>query len=190
MSFAGEKIELWEQSGGISALAEFLDIDLPYKSSDELKAYGWDLAPKSQITQAANEMLGSPSSGDVTRAERMLAAFAIEDPIKAWEQYSCVFLTSKQDSAIKSLVTKKAGDYAQLFFSNDPKDGYDSERERVLRLVDKIKSTQCLVLTEAFFVIAREFSKRFKAAKQARRCLLYTSPSPRDGLLSRMPSSA
>ena len=27
-------------------------------------------------------------------------------------------------------------------------------------------------------------------AKQAWRCLLYTSPSPRDGLLSRMPSSA
>ena len=25
---------------------------------------------------------------------------------------------------------------------------------------------------------------------QARNCLLYTSPSPRDGLLSRMPSSA
>ena len=27
-------------------------------------------------------------------------------------------------------------------------------------------------------------------AVQARTCLLYTSPSPRDGLLSRMPSSA
>ena len=26
--------------------------------------------------------------------------------------------------------------------------------------------------------------------EQARNCLLYTSPSPRDGLLSRMPSSA
>ena len=26
--------------------------------------------------------------------------------------------------------------------------------------------------------------------EQPRRCLLYTSPSPRDGLLSRMPSSA
>ena len=26
--------------------------------------------------------------------------------------------------------------------------------------------------------------------KQAKHCLLYTSPSPRDGLLSRMPSSA
>ena len=28
------------------------------------------------------------------------------------------------------------------------------------------------------------------AAKGAKGCLLYTSPSPRDGLLSRMPSSA
>ena len=28
------------------------------------------------------------------------------------------------------------------------------------------------------------------AEKMARGCLLYTSPSPRDGLLSRMPSSA
>ena len=30
----------------------------------------------------------------------------------------------------------------------------------------------------------------FAAAALAQRCLLYTSPSPRDGLLSRMPSSA
>ena len=29
-----------------------------------------------------------------------------------------------------------------------------------------------------------------KYKKSARTCLLYTSPSPRDGLLSRMPSSA
>ena len=28
------------------------------------------------------------------------------------------------------------------------------------------------------------------AVQQVRDCLLYTSPSPRDGLLSRMPSSA
>ena len=29
-----------------------------------------------------------------------------------------------------------------------------------------------------------------KAYEEAKACLLYTSPSPRDGLLSRMPSSA
>ena len=31
---------------------------------------------------------------------------------------------------------------------------------------------------------------RRESAALTRRCLLYTSPSPRDGLLSRMPSSA
>ena len=43
----------------------------------------------------------------------------------------------------------------------------------------------------------RETGKRYteldaaaQAALQAKLCLLYTSPSPRDGLLSRMPSSA
>ena len=32
--------------------------------------------------------------------------------------------------------------------------------------------------------------KRYRPRAQGRACLLYTSPSPRDGLLSRMPSSA
>ena len=37
----------------------------------------------------------------------------------------------------------------------------------------------------------RRKKKRKKAApKEPKPCLLYTSPSPRDGLLSRMPSSA
>ena len=31
---------------------------------------------------------------------------------------------------------------------------------------------------------------RLRNREQSRACLLYTSPSPRDGLLSRMPSSA
>ena len=32
--------------------------------------------------------------------------------------------------------------------------------------------------------------KDFRDIEKAKNCLLYTSPSPRDGLLSRMPSSA
>ena len=47
-------------------------------------------------------------------------------------------------------------------------------------------------------IIQRIFLQRSKKKKKGRRvlraliisCLLYTSPSPRDGLLSRMPSSA
>ena len=37
---------------------------------------------------------------------------------------------------------------------------------------------------------ANELSRLFVEPPLASACLLYTSPSPRDGLLSRMPSSA
>ena len=37
---------------------------------------------------------------------------------------------------------------------------------------------------------AEKFRIEYWALEEAKLCLLYTSPSPRDGLLSRMPSSA
>ena len=39
-------------------------------------------------------------------------------------------------------------------------------------------------------VMSNEIIYALNFAKQSNHCLLYTSPSPRDGLLSRMPSSA
>ena len=38
--------------------------------------------------------------------------------------------------------------------------------------------------------VIKEMKKHIKRLKHHKFCLLYTSPSPRDGLLSRMPSSA
>ena len=171
MALNEEKIRRWDAAGGTKPLVEYLGLELPVTPVNELKRQGWQRAPTSQITQAASEMLGSSSSGDVTRAERMLEAFTIDDPVLAWDQYSAVFQKSKKDGPIKTIVTQQAGEFAQLFFSNDPKDGYDSERERVLRLVEKIKSTESLVFTEAFLTIAREFTRRFKHAKHVRRGL-------------------
>ena len=171
MALNEEKIRRWDAAGGTKPLVEYLGLELPVTPVNELKRQGWQRAPTSQITQAASEMLGSSSSGDVTRAERMLEAFAIDDPVLAWDQYSAVFQKSKKDGPIKTIVTQQAGEFAQLFFSNDPKDGYDSERERVLRLVEKIKSTESLTFTEAFLTIAREFTRRFKHAKHVRRGL-------------------
>ena len=56
------------------------------------------------------------------------------------------------------------------------------------------------VVTVAYYALVRLSSHKVQAATDARQalwfaiddlpCLLYTSPSPRDGLLSRMPSSA
>ena len=170
MAMNEEKIGEWEAAGGIAPLAEYLEVELPLQAVDEIKRLGWERAPQSQITQAANEMLASPSKTDVKRAENLLDVFYIKDPVEAFEQYSKTFLTASGSPRAR-LVTKKGGEFAQLFFSNDPEDGYDSERERVLRLIDKIKSTECLVLTLAFLTVAREFTARFKAAKHIRRGL-------------------
>ena len=40
------------------------------------------------------------------------------------------------------------------------------------------------------FVVREGLADKVKSLKDFKGCLLYTSPSPRDGLLSRMPSSA
>ena len=45
-------------------------------------------------------------------------------------------------------------------------------------------------LGKAFIEILEQDSKVASIHAFSRSCLLYTSPSPRDGLLSRMPSSA
>ena len=49
----------------------------------------------------------------------------------------------------------------------------------------KVLKTEGLTTLADYFVICTATSNT-----QVKACLLYTSPSPRDGLLSRMPSSA
>ena len=170
MAGAPDKIRQWNAAGGIALLAEILDIDDPAKSIAEIKAEGWERAPKNRIFRAATEMLGSTSKGDVSRAERMLASFDIEDPFRAFEHYSAVFLTANESGPLKTVVTQQSGDFAQLFFSNI-EDGHGSERERVLRIVEHIKSTTCLKFTKAAFTVAKDYANRFEKMKRARRGL-------------------
>ena len=51
-----------------------------------------------------------------------------------------------------------------------------------------VESTNAVIITQSVEQAIRDGLKQHKG--QSRDCLLYTSPSPRDGLLSRMPSSA
>ena len=44
--------------------------------------------------------------------------------------------------------------------------------------------------TDGYNAVQVTFGKKINKKGEAKVCLLYTSPSPRDGLLSRMPSSA
>ena len=67
--------------------------------------------------------------------------------------------------------------------------------KKTLEHIEQVKNGKTLdeLLIEAFALV-REASKRTRNERhfdvQIIGCLLYTSPSPRDGLLSRMPSSA
>ena len=68
------------------------------------------------------------------------------------------------------------------------KDGSFAKCGRSKQKADsKRKYPKCVPLAKA---TRMSDSQRASAVKRKRACLLYTSPSPRDGLLSRMPSSA
>ena len=51
-------------------------------------------------------------------------------------------------------------------------------------------SEQAVTADEAVAIAEAAYSQSQAKLNEVRNCLLYTSPSPRDGLLSRMPSSA
>src|SRR5664279_745710 len=82
--------------------------------------------------------------------------------------------------------------------AKDDQDGGDSAQAGIgpsvqlyLKPIAKLKEMRAFDLDDAksrFFVL--EAGYRYIGEPDTPTCLLYTSPSPRDGLLSRMPSSA
>ena len=83
-----------------------------------------------------------------------------------------------------------------MFESDGTKDGYYSKAEfKVNTKTDQSQDTPSIAsLANGGFVVTWESWKQDGDSDgvygQIYDCLLYTSPSPRDGLLSRMPSSA
>ena len=87
---------------------------------------------------------------------------------------------------------KKAAKVSSIILAND----YDSRTPKVeLKTIQNIKTLHASIcaLKLNFHLLLqlgkKEISRITKTAHDYG-CLLYTSPSPRDGLLSRMPSSA
>ena len=60
----------------------------------------------------------------------------------------------------------------------------------VIYFYPKDKTSGCTVESQDFRDLKSDFQKLNCEIVGVSSCLLYTSPSPRDGLLSRMPSSA
>ena len=62
-----------------------------------------------------------------------------------------------------------------------------TSKEDILKAIEEMS---VMDLVDLISDIEEKFGVTAAAAVAAAPCLLYTSPSPRDGLLSRMPSSA
>ena len=87
------------------------------------------------------------------------------------------FYDPKYNKSIESLQETPIEDQPQCFFICAPTPSNDD---------GTVNST----IVEAAVANCLSFSEALVVAKPSKHCLLYTSPSPRDGLLSRMPSSA
>ena len=69
--------------------------------------------------------------------------------------------------------------------------GCVSTVEKILNNSDGIENVSVNLLTEsAYFEITQKHIEIESVLENLKDCLLYTSPSPRDSTLSRMPSSA
>ena len=86
---------------------------------------------------------------------------------------------------MKALVIKSTGSWYDV----EAEDGnlYRCRIKGKFR-VDNIKSTNPIVVGDYVNIVSD--SQNWMINELFESCLLYTSPSPRDGLLSRMPSSA
>ena len=87
---------------------------------------------------------------------------------------------------VKVTDRRAAVDYAHAL--KDLSDTHFPDADTIVLVQDNLSTHTTASLYEAFPAAeARRLVKRFEWHYT---CLLYTSPSPRDGLLSRMPSSA
>ena len=89
---------------------------------------------------------------------------------------------------MKTENAKFAGEMSGHIFFADDYYGYDDALYVGLRLLQILSNTN-----DTLSQLTNEIPKYYSTPEMridCKNCLLYTSPSPRDGLLSRMPSSA
>ena len=65
-----------------------------------------------------------------------------------------------------------------------------TQRDFPQKALHEVISQQASRTPDAIAVLSGDQTQTYRQLDQRSNCLLYTSPSPRDGLLSRMPSSA
>ena len=103
---------------------------------------------------------------------------------------ACTVVLERADSrheAMNSCIAMLGQMDGQSIRTVEGRLGSDGAPHPVQRAMAESDATQCGFCTPGFVMTAYAFAA---GGETPALCLLYTSPSPRDGLLSRMPSSA
>ena len=130
------------------------------------------------------------------RPDRHFQTLAVHDPrcTHRWKQDQTASAKPRQDhahfghpAAIVLAVTDGVHDLEVAFQSDDDKTKLTGDHANCRQTYSLEQNADCAVDDRIAVVV---IGVRKRQGDCARSCLLYTSPSPRDGLLSRMPSSA
>ena len=119
---------------------------------------------------------------------------SLENKLKLWANPSATAKVLWKNEAEKSIKIEEPLAHIQIgekgFESELARFGHGMRRSYLLTLLQELADIEDE--TAPTLVMAIEEPELYQHPPQARylSCLLYTSPSPRDGLLSRMPSSA
>jgi transcription-repair coupling factor (superfamily II helicase) len=181
-----------------SLLAEMRMISIPFLEIEERGAASSSV----RFSVLENEDLKLTMSSDSDGVLRPLV-----DRLSLWlEEKSRVFIACHQRSQIQRLDELLRPYNLPLTFTEEPFSASKSADGQGVQLIMGEISRGFRLVEENLVVICEEeiFGRRVKrrdiseirkkqilvSLEELKPCLLYTSPSPRDGLLSRMPSSA
>ena len=131
---------------------------------------------KEQTHQAETQLMGIEVRLKSTQARlKQFEAFVNKNPLHQQR-------ISDEHLGAKSAVASLAAEKAEL----------ESALQEMLERAAKLNRDEVTIsgLEQEVQLAASNFAQYQEILEQTRICLLYTSPSPRDGLLSRMPSSA
>eukprot|EP01016_Furgasonia_blochmanni_P047095 TRINITY_DN6884_c0_g2_i2.p2 TRINITY_DN6884_c0_g2~~TRINITY_DN6884_c0_g2_i2.p2 ORF type:complete len:170 (-),score=33.41 TRINITY_DN6884_c0_g2_i2:11-520(-) len=105
-----------------------------------------------------------------------------------WQQYTD--LETKKLSVILKERSSRVAQPAEKTAASEK--STTTATEKSTSESNKKKQAHCLCTPDLFVQLLLVYVSmcNFKTSQRKETCLLYTSPSPRDGLLSRMPSSA
>ena len=129
----------------------------------------------------------------------LLKVRPVRKPTTAWFLWEDIFQEKKATSLFQrfrdlfSLLLMAAAFIAVVFAMTRPNFSGDRQQDLIL-LVDNSASMSATdgsnIRLDRAKKVATDIITALNGTQRCSVCLLYTSPSPRDGLLSRMPSSA